>query len=64
MSRTIHLPMLAFRIAPCDQRLDVGRLAIEVKKRIEKIRQEIRALARDQNSNSPLPTFRLTRLAY
>jgi len=33
-----------------ETRPDMGRLAIEVKKRIEKIRQEIRALARDQNS--------------
>jgi hypothetical protein len=33
-----------------ETRPDLGRLAIEVKKRIEEIRQEIRALARDQNS--------------
>jgi hypothetical protein len=33
-----------------ETRPDLGRLAIEVKKRIDEIRQEIRALARDQNS--------------
>jgi hypothetical protein len=33
-----------------ETRPDMGRLAIEVKKRIEEIRQEIRALAHDENS--------------
>ena len=33
-----------------ETRPELGRLAIAVKERIEKIRQEIRALARDQNS--------------
>ena len=32
-----------------EARPELARLAIEVKNRIEKIRQEIRALARDQN---------------
>jgi hypothetical protein len=33
-----------------ETRPDLGRLAIAIKKQIEEIRQEIRALARDQNS--------------
>ena len=33
-----------------EARPELERLAIEVKKRIEKIRREIRALARDENS--------------
>jgi hypothetical protein len=33
-----------------ETRPDLESLAIQVKKRIENIRQEIRALARDQNS--------------
>jgi hypothetical protein len=33
-----------------EDRTDLGQLAIEFKKRIVQIRQEIRALERDQNS--------------
>jgi hypothetical protein len=53
----IRLPILKDELAflekllpDLETRPDLGHLAIEIKKRIEKISQEIRSLERDQNS--------------
>jgi hypothetical protein len=53
----IRLPILKEELAflekllpDLETRPDLGHLAIEIKKRIEKICQEIRSLERDQNS--------------
>jgi hypothetical protein len=53
----IRLPILKDELAflekllpDMETRPDLGHLAIEIEKRIEKIRQEIRSLERDQNS--------------
>jgi hypothetical protein len=45
-----ELTFLEKLLPELETRPDLGHLAIEIKKRIEKIRQEIRALERGQNS--------------
>jgi hypothetical protein len=45
-----ELDFLEKLLPDMDARPDLGHLAIDIKRRIEKIRQEIRALERDQNS--------------
>jgi hypothetical protein len=56
----IRLPILKNELAflqkllpDLEARLDLGHLAIEIKKRIERIRQESRTLERDHNSKEP-----------
>ena len=53
----IRLPILKDELTHLEKLLpdletrpDLGHMAIEIKNRIERIRQEIRALERDQNS--------------
>ena len=53
----IRLPILKDELAFLEKHLpegesrpDLGQMATEIKKRIEKIRQEIRVIERDQNS--------------
>lgn len=56
----IRLPILKDELAfleklppDLEARPDLGHLATEIKKRIERIRHEIRTLERDQNSKYP-----------
>ena len=53
----IRLPILKDELAflekllpDLETRPDLAHLAIEIKKRVDKLRQEIRAIERDQNS--------------
>ena len=45
-----ELTFLEKLLPDLETRPDLGHMAIEIKNRIERIRQEIRALERDQNS--------------
>jgi hypothetical protein len=45
-----ELAFLSKLLPDLETRPDLGHLAIEIKKRIEKIRQQIRDLEREQNS--------------
>ena len=58
-----ELTFLESLLPDLETRPDLGHLAIAIKKRIEKIRQEIRALERGQIQSSPPPNFHVLVMA-